>query len=560
MVPVAETSRPRGLILAFALVFALAAGLAFTLVRRTGIVVFGSLAGLGVWALVVALASLLPRLPFRLRNVLCAIGLLATAAVPLWFYHVRHTVSAGAPDALLQLAAVAFAILAFGCHFLATYGQHVVRETPLAALSALIPLARLLAAAHALMVAGLLARLYAQRNLLHPVEIALNLATAVLVLEALLHAVARLYQPARLRTQETPFGRSVLLPALFGESGPLRSLAATTEKTFGVKLADTWLVQLGRLLLGPLALLGVVGLWLSTAVTRVPVDSRGVLVQRGVFAADSLAPGLHFHAPWPWGRIVVVPTERVQEISLGFERDLAGPVLWAEKHFEGEQNLLVGQGEELLTINVPLQYRIRDAVTYLRRAGDARAALEALGYRELLAITTRYTAFGLMTTDRTEITTRLRENVQAAADRLGLGLEIVFVGLKDVHPPVPVAPAYQDVISAEEQRVALVDLARTYSVQATAAAHVSATQIRVQAETTATERRSRAQGEAARFLAPLAAYRAQPEVFSTRRRLETLEASLADIRHLVLFPHEARGRVNFYLGLDPVALPAAGVR
>jgi regulator of protease activity HflC (stomatin/prohibitin superfamily) len=470
---------------------------------------------------------------------------------------VRQTVFTGATDSLLQLAAVVLAVFAFGFHFLATYGQHVTRETPSLSLTALVPFARLLAAGHALLVAALLARLYAQRNWLHPVEVALNLATAILIIETLLHSVARLYQPARLRAQDTMFGRSVVLPALFGESGPLRSLAATTEKTFGVKLADTWLVQLGRVLLAPLALLGVLGLWLSTAVTRVPVESRGVLVQRGTFAADSLAPGLHVHAPWPWGRVIVVATERVQEISLGFERDLAGPVLWTEKHFEGEQNLLVGQGEELLTINVPLQYRIRDAVAYLRRAGNARAALEALGYRELLSVTTRHTAFGLMTTDRAEITTALHQNLQIAADRLGLGIEIVFVGLKDVHPPVPVAPAYQDVISAEEQRVALVDLARTYAVQATAAAHVSSTQIRVQAETTATERRSRAQGETARFLAPLAAYRAQPEVFMTRRKLEALESALADIRQLVLLPREARARSTFYLGLDGAALPAA---
>jgi regulator of protease activity HflC (stomatin/prohibitin superfamily) len=305
----------------------------------------------------------------------------------------------------------------------------------------------------------------------------------------------------------------------------------------------------------------VLGLWLSSGVTRVPVDSHGVLVERGAFAERALLPGLHFHAPWPWSRIVVVGTERVQEISLGFERDLAGPVLWSEKHFEGEQNLLVGQGEELLTINVPVHYRVRDAVAYLRRAGDARSALEALGYRELLGITTTHTSFGLMTNDRVEITQRLHRNLQAAADRLGLGVEIVFVGLKDVHPPVAVAPAYQDVISAEEQRVALVDLARTYVVQAGAAAQLSAMQVRLQAETTATERRLRARGESARFLAPLAAYHAQQEVFTTRRRLETLEAALADVRHLYLMPRETRNRSTIYLGLDPAApTPAAVAR
>ncbi len=545
-----EYQRPRGLVLALAAAFALAAVASWLLARRTGMVIFAALAGLAGWALVNAVAAALPRLPFRLRGIFCALGTAAVIAVPATFYLLPPAVAAGATTALLQASAVALAILGFGFHFLATFGANVARQTPSAILDALVPLARLLAAAHALVLAVLLARLYTQHNWLRPVEITLNLATAALITEALLHSIARLYQPARLRAQEAVFGRSVLLPALFGERGPLRSLAATLEKTFGVKLGETWLVQLARLVAAPLALLGVLGLWLSTAVTRVPVESRGVLVSRGAFAPDALAPGLHFHAPWPWGRVIVVPTERVQEVSLGFERDLAGPVLWTEKHFEGEQNLLVGQGEELLTINVPMHYRVRDAVAFLRHTGDARAALEALGYRALLTVTTTHTAFGLMTTDRAEITEKLRAELQTASDRLKLGLEIVFVGLKDVHPPVAVAPAYQDVVSAEEQRAALVDLARTYVVQAGVAAQVSAAQIRLTAQTTATERRARAGGEAARFLAPLAAYREQPEVFTTRRRLETLEAALGDIRQLILVPRDARARVNFYLGLD----------
>lgn len=545
-----ETRRPHGLMLVLAIALVLATAAAFLLARRTGLVVFAALAGLAGWALVGTLTAFLPRLPFRLRGVFCVLGTAAVVAMPASFYVPPPAIAAGATTPQLQLAAVALAVLGFAFHFLATFGANVARETPSAVLAALVPLTRLLAAAHALLLAALLARLYTQHNWLHQVGIALNLATAVLIVEALLHALARLYQPARLRAEETVFARGVLLPALFGERGPLRSLAATLEQTFGVRLGETWLVQLARRLAAPLALLGVLGLWLSTGVTHVPVDSRGVLVLRGAFAPDALPPGLHFHAPWPWSGVIVVPTERVEELALGFERDLDGPVLWTEKHFEGEQNLLVGQGEELLTLNVPIHYRVRDAVAFLKRTGQARAAIEALGYHELLALTTTHTAFGLMTTDRTEIAEKLHASVQSAADRLGLGIEIVFVGLKDVHPPVSVAAAYQDVVSAEEQRVALSDLARTYVVQATAAAEVNAMQLRLQAESAATARHAAAVGEAARFLTPLAGYRLQPDVFTTRRRLETLESVLADVRQLILVPPTLRARTNFYQGLD----------
>ncbi len=553
LTPSASPAAPRALLLTFALTFSAAATLAHVAAQRTGLPLFAALGSLGTWAAVVATLTLLPSPLARARPALALLGTALVVGLHAWFFYRRPLVAAGATDAQLQLAAVAAAVFAFGLHFLATYAGHVQREQPAPALAVVAPLARLIAAAHAVVVGVMLLRLYGQRSLFAGTATAFTVVTAFLVVEAALHGLARLYQPARLRSAAAPFGRSVFLPAVFGDGGPLRSLAATLERTFGVRLADTWLVRLARLAAAPLALVGLLGLWLSTAATRVPIDSRGVLVERGAFAPAALPPGLHLHAPWPWARVVVVPTDRVQELSLGFERDLAGPVLWAEKHFEGEQNLLVGEGEELLTINVPIHYRVRDAVAFLRRTADARAALENLAYRELLAVTTAHTAFGLMTTDRGDIAARLRAGLQTSADRLGLGLEILWVGLKDVHPPVPVAPAYQDVVSAEEQRLAHVDLARTYAAQAATAARLSAVQLRLAAESAAAERRARAAGEAARFVAPLPVYRAYPETYVTRRRLETVETALAEVRALVLVPPALRPRVHLYQGFDPAA-------
>ena len=549
-----EPTPSRALTLTFATFFAIAAVVSVWLTARTGLDLFRALAGLGLWGVVMTLTQALPRLPFGLRPLIAALAGVAPAA---WLWWPRPGIFSGATDATLQLATVLFAILAFVLHFLATYGAQVERTTPQPALAALVPFSRLLAVAHVLAGAALLTYLYAQRNWMPAIRTVLLAATLTLVAEALLHTLFRFYQPKRLRAASGVFGHSVLLPTLFGEAGPLRSLTAAAEKNFGIKFADTWLVRLARALAAPLGLFALLGLWASTAVTQVPVDSSGVLVRLGEFQSPALPPGLHWHAPWPWASITVVSTERVQELALGFERDLAGPVLWAEKHFEGEQNLLLGGGEELLTINVPVHYRIRDAVAFLRRTSDPARALESLGYRQLLTLTGEHTAFGLMTTDRAAITAKLRTNLQQASDRLGLGLEIVFVGLKDVHPPVAVAPAYQDVISAEEERSALVHQSRTYAVLTLGSAQVAARLARVQAEAAANERRTRAAGESSRFLAPLATYRAQPEVFTTRLRLEALETALTDLRQLYVVPANSAAHRSFILGTDNAAAAAS---
>ena len=64
-----------------------------------------------------------------------------------------------------------------------------------------------------------------------------------------------------------------------------------------------------------------------------------------------------------------------------------------------------------------------------------------------------------MTTDRVEITAKLQANLQGAADRLGLGLEIVFVGLKDVHPPRNVQASFNEVNQAQQEKEQAINVA-----------------------------------------------------------------------------------------------------
>lgn len=538
-------SAPVRLQLAGTILSALALGLAAALVHSTGLGAFRALATLAAWGTGLGLSRVLPAWPWRLRpSLLVLLALIGT----YWLWWPRAGRIAGATDQTLQLAAIACGSLAFVLQFALTYARKRAPEADSTGSAFL----QLLAVAHLLVALAVLALLYFRLNWLTALEQILLGLVAALLLEFVLQAVFRFYQPKRLRHAGTPVGESVLLPILCGQTRPLHQLLAAFERNFGLRLSDAWLLRQVRLAAAPLLLLGGTGLWLSTGVTRVPVDASGVLSLRGEFLSPALPAGLHFHAPWPWGRVHLVRTGRVEEISLGFERDLAGPVLWNEPHFEGEQNLLVGSGEELLTVNVPVQYRIRDAVASLRRTADPRAALGTLGSRALLGLATGHNAFALMTTDRAAASAQLHQALQAACDRLGLGVEIIHVGLKDVHPPVAIAGAFQDVVSAEEEQVTLVDQARSYAVQAGGAAQVAAHLTRVEADTAAATRLALAAGEIARFLAPLDTWHAHPAVLAERLRLETLEATLAAVPRLYVVPEKTAGR-TLSLGTLPTA-------
>ncbi len=134
-----------------------------------------------------------------------------------------------------------------------------------------------------------------------------------------------------------------------------------------------------------------------------------------------------------------------------------------------------------------------------------------------------------MTVDREQMAAELKQGLQAEIDHLGLGLRIVFVGLKDVHPPVDVAAAYERVTSAQQTKESTVDLARAYEARILPGAQAEAQRLVVEADAAATRRVDQATGEAARFTALATAEHDEPGLFRIRLRYDALDEGLGAV-------------------------------
>ncbi len=368
-------------------------------------------------------------------------------------------------------------------------------------------------------------------------RVVLGAVTVVAVLlpaEWLVAAGWRFFQARSQRSAELWPGFSASLWVLLAGRRSVHRLALALQESLGIEVKGGWVADFGRKFVEPCAwaLLGVG--WLSTALVVVPLGSVGVWSRWGRFAEVPLAPGLQVVAPWPMSRVVMVPVGRVEALALGFDQDLGGAILWTEVHFSGERNLLVGNGEEVLAFNVPIHFVRRDAVSGVRSTVDLVGLVRALARRELLLATARRGGFAIMTAERLEVSEQIREGLQAAADRLGLGIEVVFVGLKDVHPPVEVAPAFQEVISSQEQKRMMIELARANRIRALAEAEVDAFRLRSQAESQSVERVASTTGEAARLSGQVAARGVSPEWFELESRLRLATEIFPQVRLFVV--------------------------
>jgi regulator of protease activity HflC (stomatin/prohibitin superfamily) len=197
-----------------------------------------------------------------------------------------------------------------------------------------------------------------------------------------------------------------------------------------------------------------------------------------------VGPGLTFKWPWPIDIACKYPVKTVSELSIGFvprtdpktgEVEPEKELLWGKSHYKEEYKLLVasesrqvGTGAvpvSLVIAAIPVQYRIKDLYSFIYNHNEPKELLEAICYREL----TKFAASAKIEVDdesdknesllgagRAKAKRILTNRIQASADKAGLGVEIVFLGLQGIHPPPEVAKDYQKVIGAVQKKQALI--------------------------------------------------------------------------------------------------------
>ena len=440
-------------------------------------------------------------------------------------------------DVTLRLAALSFLALAGGLHLFTVYAQSMEKRFSAGFLDPVLPLLRVILGACVTVAAVLFVYLSTRQDFGRWTGWILTGLTLALMAETVLRAALRFLQPPGHREGGEALTNSFVLGALLGRGRGVGEFVRGFEALAGVKVGELWIVGFVVGIAEAALLAALFVGWLSTSLTAVPLGDQGVRVAFGKFEAKPLSPGLHFNWPWPFGQIEVLQTDLVREVALGFDKDLARPQLWTQNHYAGEQNLLVGDGESILTINVPIGYCIADAVAYLKTSANAEAALKSIASRKLLQLAGSRDSFALMTGERAKIARALRVGLQAELDRAGLGLKIIYVGMKDIHPPVAVAPAYEYVVSTQEEQEAMVDMAQAYQAQVIPEANAEAQRLITEAEAAYTKRVDQAAGEAAHFSALAVAAGADALLFRERLRYDALdETLLGPVKYIIGVP------------------------
>ncbi len=314
----------------------------------------------------------------------------------------------------------------------------------------------------------------------------------VLAAEILANLVLDLYRPRAPGVEPRAAFDSRLLGLLAEPGGIASSIADAINYQFGFQVSHTWFYQLLQRTAVPLVLTGALALWLLTTVVIVQPYEHVIIERWGrqLNAAAPLRPGCHFKLPYPIEVARAYNTGQLHQFNVGFkkfdaEADYAEALksvsLWTDEKHLGQEHFdflicpMSDPGADeppatapaddlaarrapvhLIRMDVAVHYRIEpDKLdVYTRVSEDPHRALIDIAWEEVGRFTASSTAEQLLSSELRGMGDVLRNRIAARAAELGL--EIVYVGVTNVHPERTVAEAFRNVVRAEQEKVSAI--------------------------------------------------------------------------------------------------------
>ena len=391
----------------------------------------------------------------------------------------------------------------------------------------------------------------------------------LMAVETVFNLVFELYRPRVRGSRPRPLYESRLVGLLAHPEDVFSTAAHALDYQFGFKVSETWFYQFLRRSLGWLILLQVGVLLLSTCVVVIEPGERGLLERWGrlVESRGELKPGAHLTLPWPADRVKRFRTEQLQTFIVGSQpedgQSLQRTVLWNVAHSKEElllvgnkrqRNVDPGAAEErrtppvsVLTVSFPVHFEISDLRAWAYNYEAPATLLQDIATRKVLAYLASSDIADVMASGRLDAAAQLRQAVQDEADARELGVNITYIGLQDIHPPVAVAGEFQSVVGATQAKEAAILNARADAIRTNANADAEA--FRVVAEARAFKQRAEvnALARSALFTNQIPAFHAAPSVYIDRTYLQTLVKSTADARKYILLTTNTEDVLQFDL-------------
>ena len=294
-----------------------------------------------------------------------------------------------------------------------------------------------------------------------------------------------------------------------------------------------------------IGLIVLLGLYIASGLYRVLPDEQGVVLRFGKFV-NTTQPGLHYHLPMPFERVLTPKVTKVNRMDIGFrsERD-SGFGQGGGVADVPEESLMLTGDENIVNIDFSVFWVIKDAGNFLFKIQDPEGTVKAAAETAMREVIARSDIQPILTEGRAVIERDTQDIIQGILDEYESGVLITQVQTQKADPPDQVIDAFRDVQAARADMERSKNEAEAYANDVIPRARGEAAKILQAAEAYKKEVVAKAEGEASRFLAIYNEYAKAKQVTQERMFLETMETVLADINKIIIDKESGSGVVPY---------------
>ena len=274
------------------------------------------------------------------------------------------------------------------------------------------------------------------------------------------------------------------------------------------------------------AFLAVIAFWGFSGFYQVDQKERVVILRLGQYH-DTVGPGLHWNPLFIDQRFSVLVTQ---------EQDYR------------VRGLMLTEDENIVEVPISVQYTIPDPKKFILQVRDPITSLHHATDSAIRHVVGGTKSSDVLSQGRQAMAEETKVRLQSYLDSYDTGINITLVNILKAEPPKAVKPAFDDVISAKEDKDRYVNEAKTYANGLVPEARGKAERIMQEAIGYREKLIAEADGEAQRFIKLYNEYRKAPEVTRERLYLDSVEGVMTNVSKVLI---DVEGGNNMmYLPLD----------
>ena len=283
----------------------------------------------------------------------------------------------------------------------------------------------------------------------------------------------------------------------------------------------------------------VLVVWAGSGFFIVQEGQQAIVTTFGRYSA-TVDAGFQWRLPYPFQGHETVSVTQLRSVEIG--RSGVGQTTGLR------DSSMLTQDENIIDIRFTVQYRLKDAKSFLFENRDPDKAVEQASESAVREIVGKSKVDSVLYEARDAIAADLVKSIQGQLDRLKAGILVANVNVQNVQVPEQVQAAFNDAVKAGADRDRFKNEGQAYASDVIPKARGTAARLREEADGYSQRVVAQAEGDAQRFRSVLTEYQKAPTVTRDRMYIDTMQQVYSSVSKVMV---DARSGSNLlYLPLD----------